>query len=113
MKKNLYLLFIISISFGCGTTAHYSVDTEIQSIESTANDIATNAKSYEGKNKSYLLKDWGMPNSTYSDGSSGQIFHYEHSMKLNYGTLSIYINMFINSSGIVYHSDVKHLLSEN
>lgn len=61
--------------------------------------------------KSELIRSWGAPTRTVTDGQGGEILIYETSRKIAnviYGTymertITNYKEMFVNSSGIIYH----------
>jgi hypothetical protein len=110
MNKLLIFIIVTFILNGC-STSHQSQNSGLStSLEKNKYEIAQSAKSFEGQNKSVLIRAWGAPKSTSSDGNGGEIYQYIQSTTLNAGKYTVFINMFVNQQGQVYGSDVKHLL---
>jgi hypothetical protein len=110
MKKMLIFIITSLLISGCASSHLSKSLAETASLEKTKNDIAVSAKSFEGQDKSILLRAWGAPKSISSDGKSGDIYQYANNTKLSVGMYTVFINMFINKDGKIYASDVKHLL---
>ncbi len=102
MKKKFSLLCIINavLIISCGPSRK-------------ATDAKENAlfNQWLGHSKNQLIKQWGQPDSTTSDGKNGQIFIYKEDvdyvsvMNGNYtGTqYSIRKEMFINADSLIYY----------
>lgn len=108
--KQLKLILLVALVITSCQTRHHSQNSSlIQSMEDTYNSVTTNAKSFEGQQKSTLLKVWGTPQSVFSDGQDGEVYRYIQAVTLSGGVFTLSTSMYINKDGKIYYSSVKRL----
>ena len=93
MKKIIILSIIVILLISCVSLRQQQLNTWL------------------GVHKSELIRSWGPPNRTASDGKDGEILIYEKTATrtfYNYfgqlitQTITNYTDMFVNNNGIIY-----------
>jgi hypothetical protein len=99
---SLIVLLIILFSLsGCYAMQTTSSRSEI--LNTLQYDMANKAYSWKGDTKQALIRSWGPPTKTSSDGSNGEILTYINTMQFSFGYYIGNNHFYIDKTGKIYH----------
>lgn len=95
------VLIILFLLPGC--YALQSSSSSSETIKALNYDMADRAYSWKGNTKQELIKSWGPPTKTSSDGSGGEILTYIRTMQFSFGYYIGNNHFYIDKTGKIYH----------
>lgn len=108
--KSILIIFTTVLLLGCSQLFYSNTKTPEQTIAELNQNFEAKVKSWIGQTKQEMLLNWGPPNARFSDGNNGEIYTYSVSAPFSFGTYTGISNFYIDSKGIIYHSNFKYLL---